>query len=176
MGDAITIEWRAFLLRPEREQRPLEKFRSYTESWRRPASLEPRCEFRVWATDDAPPSHSVPAAVAAKVARRFGDGPAARYHDALLRAYFAENRTVSERAVLVDVAAAAGIDGPAFDAALTEHGDEAQREVFRDYHEAVELGIYAVPAVVVDGRFLVSGAVAVDDYERVVERAGEPED
>jgi hypothetical protein len=27
---------------------------------------------------------------------------------------------------------------------------------------------------VVDGRFLVSGAVGVDDYERVVERAREP--
>lgn len=81
---------------------------------------------------------------------------------------------MSDRAVLVDVAASVGIDPATFDTALTDHGEEQQRAVFRDYHEAVELGIYAVPAVVVDGRFLVSGAVEVGDYERVVERAAEP--
>jgi predicted DsbA family dithiol-disulfide isomerase len=33
------------------------------------------------------------------------------------------------------------------------------------------VGIHAVPAVVVDGRYLVQGAVEVDDYLRVIERA-----
>ncbi len=81
---------------------------------------------------------------------------------------------MSDRAVLVDVAASVGLDRDAFDAALTEHGEEQQRRVFAEYHEAIELGIYAVPAVVVAGRFLVSGAVEVADYERVLERATEP--
>jgi len=37
--DALTVEWRAFLLRPVPEQRSLEQFTRYTERWARPASM-----------------------------------------------------------------------------------------------------------------------------------------
>lgn len=133
--------------------------------------MEPSCEFHPWTSDTPPPTHSVPAAVAARVARRFGDDAARRYHAALFHAYFTENRTVSDRAVLVDIAAQVGLDASEFDRALSTTGDEEQRRVFGDYHEAVELGIHAVPAVVFDNRYLVQGAVGVDDYVRVIERA-----
>lgn len=169
----MSIEWKAFLLRPHPEPRPLEQFRAYTKRWERPAAMEPGCEFHPWTSDTPPPTHSVPAAVAARVARRFGADAAHRYDDALFRAYFTENRTVSARGVLVEIAAEIGLDAEAFDGALTRHGEEEQRAVFAAYHEAVELGIHAVPAVVVDGRFLVQGAVEVDDYLRVVDRARE---
>ena len=69
------------------------------------------------------------------------------------------------------IAAEVGIESDEFDGALSEHGEDEQRAVFAEYHEAVELGIHAVPAVVVDGRYLVQGAVDVDDYAHVVERA-----
>jgi predicted DsbA family dithiol-disulfide isomerase len=133
--------------------------------------MEPRCEFHVWSSDVPPPTYSVPSAVAAKVAAGFGADAASRYERALFRAYFTENRTVSDRRVLVEIARESGLDADAFDQALSDHGEDAQGAVFADYHEAVELGIYAVPAVVVDGRYLVQGAVEVDDYVRVVERA-----
>lgn len=174
-GDLVTIEWKSFLLRPHPEARPLEQFRSYTERWARPDAMEPACEFHPWTSDTPPPTHSVPAAVAARVAHRFGDdtddGPGRRYHDALFHAYFTENRTVSARSVLVEIADEIGLDPEEFDRALTEHGDDEERAVFADHHRAVELGINAVPAVVVDGRFLVQGAVEVDDYLRVIDRA-----
>jgi predicted DsbA family dithiol-disulfide isomerase len=171
LGDLVVIEWKSFLLRPHPEARPLEQFRAYTERWSRPNAMEPTCRFHPWTSDTAPPSHSVPAAVAAKVAHRFGRDVAARYHQALFHAYFTENRTVSERTVLVEIAAEVGIESDEFDGALSEHGEDEQRAVFAEYHEAVELGIHAVPAVVVDGRYLVQGAVDVDDYAHVVERA-----
>jgi predicted DsbA family dithiol-disulfide isomerase len=108
-------------------------------------------------------------AVAARVATGFGADFARRYERALFRAYFVENRTVSDRRVLADVAAGLGVDAGVFDAALSERGEAEQVAVFADYHEAIELGIYAVPAVVVGGRRLVQGAVDVADYERVIE-------
>jgi predicted DsbA family dithiol-disulfide isomerase len=169
LGDGITIEWKAFLLRPEPEARTLEQFRRYTESWKRPAAMEPACGFHVWTGDASPPASSVGPAVAARVARELGTDLADRYERALFQAYFVENRTVSDRRVLVDVAAGIGLDPAAFDAALTEQGQAAQAAVFAEYHEAIELGIYAVPAVVIDGRRLVQGAVDVDDYVRVID-------
>jgi len=44
-GDRIQIEWKAFLLRPVAKERDQEKFVAYTESWLRPASMEPAAEF-----------------------------------------------------------------------------------------------------------------------------------
>lgn len=169
LGDGITLEWKAFLLRPEPEARTLDQFRRYTESWRRPAAMEPACGFHVWSGDAAPPTSSVGPAVAARVARQLGTDAAARYERAVFQAYFVENRTVSDRRVLVEIAADIGLDPAGFDAALTDHGQDAQAAVFAEYHEAIELGIYAVPAVVIDGRRLVQGAVEVDDYVRVID-------
>ncbi len=47
-GEALSIEWRSFLLRPRPDpSRTLEKFRAYTRSWLRPAADEDAPEFRV---------------------------------------------------------------------------------------------------------------------------------
>ena len=57
------------MLRPyPEEDRDLEKFRRYTESWKRPAADEDSAEFNVWKTDEGPPSHSVPPHRVAKAA------------------------------------------------------------------------------------------------------------
>ncbi|MDH5519459.1 MAG: hypothetical protein OEZ14_02885, partial [Acidimicrobiia bacterium] len=66
MGDRISIEWRSFLLRVEPKTTERDKFVEYTRSWLRPAEMEPRATFTVWASDAPPPSSSLPAQVAAK--------------------------------------------------------------------------------------------------------------
>ena len=41
---AVRLEWRSFLLRPRPDpERTLEKFRAYTQSWRRPAAEPDVC-------------------------------------------------------------------------------------------------------------------------------------
>ena len=45
MGDAISVEWRSFLLRPEPKTPDQEKFVEYTRSWLRPAEMEPATDF-----------------------------------------------------------------------------------------------------------------------------------
>jgi predicted DsbA family dithiol-disulfide isomerase len=173
LGDRITLEWRSFLLRPEPEDRPVEAFRRYTEKWARPASLEPRARFNTWSGDQSPPSHSLPSSVAGKVAESFGPAAERAFHERLFPAYFSENRTISDRGVLLDVAAEAGLDPAEFDRRWARDEDELTRAVWRDYATAVQSGIQGVPAVVVNRRWLIPGAVDVEEYRRAVAHARE---
>ncbi|MEE9414619.1 MAG: hypothetical protein V3V01_04985, partial [Acidimicrobiales bacterium] len=98
-GAAVEIEWKAFLLRPTPEPRPMDKFIRYTESWARPAELEPAATFNQWSGEHEPPSHSLPSAIAGKVAAGFGPELFEKFHWRLLESDFTENRTVSDVAV-----------------------------------------------------------------------------
>lgn len=168
LGEAVTVEWKAFLLRPFPEARSVQEFRAYTRSWLRPAALEPDAGLRPWAGDASPPTHSVPAQVAAKVAETFGAPAFRSYHWALMRAYFTEHRTISDRTVLVELAEQVGLPGDGFDRRLTERWDDLVQVVSTEHNQAVDSGITGVPAVVVDGRYLISGAVDVDHYRQAV--------
>ena len=166
-GPSCAIEWKAFLLRPYPEPRTLEQFRKYTESWRRPAADEEAGRFTVWSTEEAPPSHSVPPAVAAKAAARQGEDAFARYHHALMEGYFHQNRNITEPENLVRIAEESGLDVAAFVAAIADPA--IAREVVDDHNEAVSLGITGVPTVIVDGRWKVTGAQPREIYRRIVE-------
>lgn len=161
------VRWKSFLLRPYPEPRTLEEFRAYTESWRRPAAQEEAGRFTVWSTEEPPPSHSVPPAIAAKAAARQGADAFARYHRALMENYFHRNHNISEPANLVRIAEETGLDVPAFVSALRD--PSVGREVIDDHNEAVSLGINGVPTVIVDDRWKVSGAQPRDVYHRIVE-------
>jgi predicted DsbA family dithiol-disulfide isomerase len=170
-GDALVLEWRAFLLRPFAEERSLEQFTHYTERWARPASMEPGTTFRTWSGDHAPPSHSMPTAIAGKaVLRTFGADAFERFHLALMRAYFADNRTITERSVVLDVATSVGLDAAALAATLDAETPALEAEVIADHRAALALGIGAVPTVVVDEEYLLQGALTLDQYRKVLAR------
>ncbi len=171
VGDTLLLEWRAFLLRPFPEERSLEQFTHYTERWARPASMEPATTFRTWTGEHPPPSHSMPSAIAGKaVLRSFGDAAFDRFHLALMRAYFAENRTISERTVILDVARSVGLDAAKLEATLDGDGAPLEAEVIADHRAALAQGISAVPTVVVDDEYLLQGAMTLDQYRKVVSR------
>lgn len=174
----LTVTWQSFLLRPEPEQRPMEKFTDYTRSWSRPAGMEPKATFSTpWSGAHDPPSHSLPAAVAGKVAATFGPGAATVFRHRLFTAYFEENRTISDPSVLADVAVEAGLERDGFERCWAERETELVREVYREHVTAVQSGISGVPAVVVNRRYLLPGAVDVDDYRRAIDQAlSEPDE
>ena len=61
LAGALELDWRPYLLRPApRADRDLEKFRRYTEGWRRPAAEADAPPFRVWTGDAGPPTDSLP--------------------------------------------------------------------------------------------------------------------
>jgi len=170
----VELRWKSFLLRPYPEPgRDLEKFRLYTESWRRAAAEEPAAEFRVWQSDEGPPSHSVPPHLVAKAAAALGRDAFERVHAALLRAYFVENR---------DISSAETLRALWLDAGLPEHelaraADPALlRQVSDEHNRAVELGVGGVPAVQMEGtEIAITGAQPVELYRRWIHKRLEEE-
>jgi predicted DsbA family dithiol-disulfide isomerase len=110
----------------------------------------------------------VPAHLAAKAARRLGPEAFRALHGRLLRAYFSENRDVSERATLealwreVDLAPGefAAVDDPAL-----------LREVLSEHADALEQGVTGVPAARLAGQDAVLlGALPLETYRRWLQR------
>jgi predicted DsbA family dithiol-disulfide isomerase len=166
--DLVDLElvWKSYLLRPHAEPKPLDRFRRYTESWMRPAAQPDAGEFRVWATDESPPSHSIPPAVAVKAAAR--QDAFARYHVALMHAYFARNLDVTSRANILVVARECGLDEAAFERDLDD--PSLTRMVLAEHGEAAELGISGVPCVVTGSGFVMPGSQERAVYKNVLER------
>jgi len=90
---------------------------------------------------------------------------------ALFDAYFQRRRDVSDRTVLLDVAASVALDRAAAEAALD---DEAlAKEVRAEELEARAAEINAVPAMIVGGRYLIPGAQEPETYVNVLRKAVE---
>jgi predicted DsbA family dithiol-disulfide isomerase len=169
LGDALALEWRSFLLRPRPEPgRELEKFMRYTQSWLRPAAEPDAPVFRVWESSEGPPSHSVPAHLAAKAAAALGPEAFAALHARLLRGYFEQSRDISSAETLRAIWSEAGLPEAGFAGCFDERLVE---QTLAEHNEAVSLGITGVPAVRVAGTdAFVLGAQPLATYRRWLER------
>jgi predicted DsbA family dithiol-disulfide isomerase len=85
---------------------------------------------------------------------------------ALFRAYWREGRDIGDRAVLLDIAAAAGLDR-AMIGRLFESGADAEEIRTRDAH-ARERGVTGVPTFVVANRHVVPGAQPPELWDAVI--------
>lgn len=168
-GADVKLTWKSYLLRPRPEPKSLEKFARYTKSWRGPAAQADGGRFREWATDESPPTHSIPPNVALKAARRLTDRDGfERFHLALMDAYFYANRNVTADVTILDVAVECGFDRDGFERLLLDDG--VRQEVVDDHNEALELGITGVPTLVVDGLWPIPGAQDLTFYRHVVNK------
>ena len=166
----VEIEWRSYLLRPQKKaDRDLERFRKYTESWLRPGAETDAGPFRVWTSNEGPPSHSVPAHRVAKAAARVSPDAFRKMHDRLMTAYFAENRDISSYDVLRSLWDGEGLAGDRFEIAKS---DEIRALIFREFEEARELGATGVPAMRrADNEAVIVGAHPESLYRRWIERS-----
>jgi predicted DsbA family dithiol-disulfide isomerase len=158
------------LLRPEpARHRDLEKFRAYTRSWLTPASEEESGDFQVWATDQGPPSHSVPPHLVAKAAAQVGAEAFERIHQRLLRAYFSESRDITDWNTLEELWRELDLPAEAFAVA---HQSATLQSVLRQYRRARELGATGVPAIqLVGNEAVIVGAHPADLYRRWIDRS-----
>jgi predicted DsbA family dithiol-disulfide isomerase len=168
-GDRLQWQWRSFLLRPQPDpRRTLEKFRAYTQSWQRPAAEPDAPVFHVWESDAGPPSHSVPPHLAAKAAAQLGPDAFHRMHDRLMRAYFTENRDITDADTLLALWRELEFPEEAF--ARTADPVLLQ-ETIAQHNEALEHGIDGVPAVRMQGREgAVIGAQPVETFRHWINR------
>jgi predicted DsbA family dithiol-disulfide isomerase len=85
---------------------------------------------------------------------------------ALLKAYFTDGRNVSDRAVLLDIAVAAGLPEPEARELLA--GDRYGAEVEAAEAEVQAQGIHSVPAIVINQRHLIQGGQPVEVFEQLL--------
>ncbi len=95
-----------------------------------------------------------------------GGGKQAALKEALFKAYFTDGRDPSDPSVLVDVAASVGLDADRARAILAS--DEYAADVRAREELYVRNGIHAVPAVILNDKYLVQGGQPVEAFERAL--------
>lgn len=92
---------------------------------------------------------------------------------ALFKAHFNYRKDLSDREVLLDIAASVGLHREAAKAALDDA--ELEARVVAEERQAWDLNISGVPAMIVEGKFMIPGAQAPEVYvnalRRVVEKS-----
>jgi predicted DsbA family dithiol-disulfide isomerase len=90
---------------------------------------------------------------------------------ALFRAHFNQRRNLGDRTVLLDIAAECGLHREAAKAALDDPDLEAR--VLAEQYQAWDMNISGVPAMIVNGKFLIPGAQAPEVYVNALRRVAE---
>ena len=90
---------------------------------------------------------------------------------ALFEAHFNHRRRIGEREVLLDVAEEAGLDRSAAAAALDS--EDLARKTRTEERAAMEMNITGVPAMIVEGRFIIPGAQPPEAYMNALRRVAE---
>ncbi len=90
---------------------------------------------------------------------------------ALFKAHFNERRRIGDRDVLLDIAASVGLHREAAKEALED--DRLTAAVVAEERQAWDLNISGVPAMIVNGKFLIPGAQAPEVYVNALRRVVE---
>jgi predicted DsbA family dithiol-disulfide isomerase len=115
-----------------------------------------------------PPHSTLPALAAVIAARLQGPAREVALREALRDAALIRGLDPTRRDVLLELAAAAGLDVARFDAALTAPSTE--KRVLETLDDALGKGVETAPALVIGDEWLVAGARSADEYRRVLRR------
>ncbi|MBI2132685.1 MAG: DsbA family protein [Candidatus Tectomicrobia bacterium] len=165
-GDKVDIQYRVFMLRPEPD--PSAVFNEHRRAgWTRAGAGPDSGDFHPWEGKEKFPDCSLPSAEAGIAVRDQGPEAWERFHMNMLRAFFTENRDVSDKAVILDVAGKSGVDVPIVRDAL-ESGTYRQ-QAHAEYTQAIQQGITGIPSVVVNEEAVLVGAVPIEQYRYVID-------
>ena len=90
---------------------------------------------------------------------------------ALFEAHFNQRRRIGEREVLLDIAEETGLDRVAASAALDS--EEIAHKTRAEQRAAMDMNIAGVPAMILEGRFMVPGAQPPEAYINVLRKVAE---
>jgi predicted DsbA family dithiol-disulfide isomerase len=151
----IAIRWRSFELRPKGSPPISPEYLARIEA-SRPRLVQLMWEMYGVDIQSGPFGiNSRPALIAAKYAEAQGEAVGAAFHDAVFHAYWTEGRNIEETSVLKDVAVKVGLDGEKLLAAIDDPQYEAI--VNDEIRQAYAYGLRGVPALIFEGKYLVSG-------------------
>ena len=99
-----------------------------------------------------------------------GEGPEVfeALNEGLFRAYFCEGRNIGDPLVLRDVAMTAGVAAGRIGNAWSDAAYEER--LARDHAAAAGIGITGIPTFIVDGRWILEGAVPVEMLREVANK------
>jgi len=89
-------------------------------------------------------------------------------NEGLFRAYFTEGRNIGDPLVLREVAQAAGVPAVRIQQAWSDPAYEER--LARDHNAAGKIGITGIPTFIIDGRWIVEGAVPVEMLREVAQK------
>jgi predicted DsbA family dithiol-disulfide isomerase len=168
-GDAVTFTYRAFPLRPGEVAPTQRELKLLARHYRR-VGREPEGRGLVpdlWVGRD-PPASTLPPLVALEAARLQGTPR----RDALLRALregaFQRGLNIARRDILIEIASQVGLRMDRFLAGLSAPATE--QAVRAEHMEAIGHGVRGVPALIVGGDWLVSGARDLAEYRELIDR------
>lgn len=113
-------------------------------------------------------TNSHKALLLAEAAKEEGPEVFEALNEGLFRAYFTEGRNIGDPQVLRDVAQAAGVPDRRLEQAWSDAAYEER--LARDHAAAAEIGITGIPVFIVDGRWIIEGAVPVEMLREVAKK------
>ena len=151
----LTLEWKAFELRPEGFEIPPKSSEYLARAKAGIESLSRRYGLYMIFNDKS--KHSRLALEGAKFAEEHELGN--KYHDAVFVAQFQEQKNINDPKVLGELALQIGLDQEEFLEALVIR--KYEQAVSQDVEEAYQIGIQSVPCFIVEGH----KAFGVQSYE-----------
>ena len=173
MGGRLSVNWKAFPLRPTPDPSVTFKGTYREEAWKRCAAMaEPDgIVFTMWSRNDYP-TWSLPALEAAKCVALQGEEAFRRLHLRLYEAFFTRGVNISVPDEVAQIVRESGADMTRF-LADYESG-KARDRVLHDYEEAVTReGVRAIPTIIGDGGQRVVGLVSAVEYRRMLEASAD---
>jgi len=113
-------------------------------------------------------TNSHKALLLAEAAKEEGPEVFEALNEGLFRAYFTEGRNIGDPQVLRDVAQAAGFPAGRTGRAWSDAAYEER--LARDHEAAARIGITGIPTFIVDGRWILEGAVPVEMLREVAKK------
>lgn len=167
--DQVSLRWLSYPLRREEQpgRRPNPRTASHIS---RPQQEETSVIFKPWPLDKDLPSSSLSALEAAKCAELQGEELARRFHLRLMKANFEESQDISQREVLLALAAEVGLEVKSFQRHLVS--GQMRPKVLQEFERARSLNIFGIPTAVFGGKIRLEGAVPVDMYRRAIAVCG----
>lgn len=87
---------------------------------------------------------------------------------ALFTAHFTQGRDVSREEVLIDIAADVGLDREAAQQTLTTAAHAPETRARQQFW--IERGVSGVPAMVFEGKYLLTGAQGTSNYTQMLDK------